>query len=116
MALKLRGNQAGNVALGCSKRDGAQGILGRGLLKTARKSVDVAAGRPALAQCGDTTPLQENTTTATRAGTWRRLSAIAGITVDMRNSDEHRAPGVVCSIRRGLWFSTPKLIAEGNIV
>jgi hypothetical protein len=90
--------------------------MGRDLLSDAKQIVVTAAGRRAFNQCGEATPLQENITTATRAGTWRRLSAIAGNTVDMRNSDEHRAPGVDCSIRRGRKFLTPKLIAEGNIV
>jgi hypothetical protein len=90
--------------------------MGRSLRQGAKRNVDAVAERRALALCGDTTHLQEITATATRAGTWRRVSAIAEITVDMRNSDEHHAPGVGCSIRRGLLSLAPKLIAEGNIV
>lgn len=72
--------------------------------------------RPMRDQCGETTSLQEIATTMTRIATLLRVSAIAGVKVEYLNSDEHRAPGAICSIRQGHLSLIPTLIAEGNIV
>jgi hypothetical protein len=81
MSVEFAGNQPWSVTLGCRRASGRYESRGDNLLHGAVEQSCGGAIKPANAQCGETTYLQEIATTMTRIGTGLRVSAIADVKI-----------------------------------